>query len=93
MEQELFIVTGSGRYKIDQELVKKYNLKKGSRTPFSGYLVTDRQGDATNEVPLQEGVKDIRDPKEEDDPITMDNGAVLSTAEMLDISQGVDSTI
>jgi hypothetical protein len=86
--EELFIETKEGRLKIDNTIVEKYDLKKGTLSPFSRKPLVDRYGDFTREEPFREEVS----LNQGDDEIEeMENGLLLSTSEMLDIAQGVDS--
>ena len=44
-EQQLFVNIEGNLYKLDPVIVRKYNLKKGSRTPMTGYPIVDAAGD------------------------------------------------
>lgn len=87
---KLFIETeNTGRIPIDDSIVQKYNLHKGSTSPFTGNRIVNQFGDDT--VPEQPPEK--RDLSNHEDEIKdLENGFQLSTSEMLDIAAGVDST-
>jgi len=86
--EELFIKTKEGMQKIDNSIVEKYDLKKGTLSPFSRSTLVNEKGDAKREEPPREVVS----LNQGDDEIEeMENGLLLSTSEMLDIAQGVDS--
>ncbi len=88
--EELFVKTKDGNVKIDDSIVKKYDLKKGTLSPFTQSHIVDKNGDFTREDPPGELVS----LNQGDDEIEeMENGLLLSTSEMLDIAQGVDSDI
>ena len=92
-DQELFVNIEGNLYKLDPVIVRKYNLKKGSRTPMTGYPIVDAAGDGYKKPQEDQEKKAFHNPKEDSDPESLDNGMVLSTAEMIDISQGADSEI
>jgi hypothetical protein len=94
--EKLYLETPLGVRQIDQAIREKYNLKKGTLSPFTCNRIVGSGGDyplmpfgkdlcnrGTGRVPF-EGFKD-------DGVDQMDHGAELSTSEILDISQGVDS--
>ncbi len=94
MQQDLFVTIGNEQYRIDPMLIKKYQLKKGQETPFSKGIITDVKGNAFDgEVLKEQMLKRFNEPKNDDDPPTMENGMTLSTAEMIDVTHGVDSNI
>lgn len=86
--EELYIKTKEGMQKIDNSIVEKYDLKKGTLSPFSRSTLVNENGDAKRE----EQPKEVVSLNQGDDEIDeMENGLLLSTSEMLDIAQGVDS--
>lgn len=87
---ELFIETKNGNIPIDREIVQKYNLKKGTLSPFSGGHIVGKFGDFAPEKP-KDPPKHGPDEKTDDDMIEMDNGMMLTTSEIIDISEGADS--
>lgn len=86
--EELFIETKNGNVKIEDEIIQKYNLKKGYFTPFTHERIVGKNGDFRREdIPLDKGsLNQVDDEIEE-----MENGLMLSQSEMIDIAQGVDS--
>lgn len=86
--EELFVETREGNVKIDDGIVEKYDLKKGTLSPFTQSHIVDKHGDFKREDPPREEVS----LNQGDDEIEeMENGLLLSTSEMLDIAQGADS--
>lgn len=92
--ERLYLKTKGGIVPIDQALVEKYGLKAGMTTPFShGSIVSDSGDDARHTLGAQQ--KDEGEPKGElvNDGISqLDNGLTLSQSEIIDFSQGVDSS-
>lgn len=86
--EELYIETKNGNLRIDDAFIQKYNLKKGTLSPFTRSRIVGKNGDFHRE--------DLSEEKESisqvDDEIKeMENGLMLSQSEMIDIAQGVDS--
>ncbi len=92
---KLFIETENGRIELDDEIIKKYKIKPGTRSPFKGYRIIGANGEYKNEEKANADLSDNKDhnPDEEDGLVEMDNDIVLSTSEMLDIAEGTDSNI
>lgn len=94
MDQNLFVTIENRQYPIDPFLIEKYQLKKGQETPFSKGIITDANGNAKDVEGLKEQMLNkFNEPKKDDDPPGMENGMTLSTAEMIDVTQGTDSVI
>jgi hypothetical protein len=73
---------------IDQNIIEKYSLEKGSLSPFTRNRIVDSTGDYSSVAEKDEK------PESEENRIQMNdlgNPLVLTTAEMIDITQGVDS--
>lgn len=87
---KLYIETENGNMPIDNDITQKYNLQKGTKSPFTGNRIVDRYGDYTVQKPPEER-HDLSN--HEDEIKDMENGFQLSTSEMLDIAEGVDSAI
>lgn len=85
--EELFLETQNGRTRIDPAMVQKFNLKKGSRSPFlSGRIVG-----ANGEYPdLEIQNKDDKLTKRKEN-LESEN-VMLTQSEIIDFSQGADST-
>lgn len=98
--QELFLKTEKGLVPLDDNVVKKYNLKAGKISPFSRMWIVDKDGNVAShghyegtsspkpeEMPEGEGL--------EDDEIIefKETGAILSQSEILDFSEGTDSDL
>jgi hypothetical protein len=88
--KEIYLETKEGRIKIDDRIAQKYDLKKGTVSPFTQNHIVDKSGDFNREDP-PEKIDSIN--QGDDDIKEMENGFLLSTSEMLDIAQGVDSDI
>jgi hypothetical protein len=94
---ELFLETEKGLIPLDKEIIEKYNLSVGRKSPFTRYYVVDKTGKHQfnseketsspdlDEMPAGEGA--------EDDEIVefTDTGAILSQSEIIDFSHGTDS--
>ena len=95
--KKLYIETPSGNIPLDREVIEKYNLQKGMRTPFSRDRIVGKNGEFFIDPSQQEHVRphDIKkvpfDGFPDDGIDTMDNGVELSTSEIIDFAQGVDS--
>lgn len=98
--KELFLNTDQGLVKIEEDVIKKYNLKEGMISPYSRFWIVDKNGITENamfkhetsspdvrEMPAGEGL--------EDDEIVEfgETGAILSQSEILDFSEGTDSNL
>ncbi|MGB8455812.1 MAG: hypothetical protein WCD89_26290 [Anaerocolumna sp.] len=88
--EELFLETKDGNVKIEDSIVNKYDLKKGTVAPFTQNHIVNKEGEFKREDPPEEKFS----LNQGDDEIEeMENGLLLSTSEMIDIAQGVDSDI
>lgn len=87
--EKLFIETENGKLPIDHEIVQKHNLQKGDTTPFTRNRIVDQFGNSTKPEQPEEP-HDLSN--QEDEIEDLENGIQLSTSEMLDIAEGVDST-
>jgi hypothetical protein len=97
---KLFLETEKGNLPIDQGIVDKYHLHKGTRSPFSHDRIIGQNGDYNleltdkEEASLQGIAKDTMEGRRfsTDGTDNMDNGLAMSTSEIIDFSQGVDSS-
>lgn len=94
---KLFLDTDKGLILLDKEIVEKYKLVEGRKSPFTRYYVVGEEGRGKfnpeketsspdpDEMPAGEGA--------EDDEIVefSDTGAILSQSEIIDFSHGTDS--
>lgn len=76
----LFLQTDRGNLPLSPETIKKYNIKKGNKSPFLRYPVVDRFGDATAEPPKKSP------------PVVEESSLTLTTSEIIDFMQGADSS-
>jgi hypothetical protein len=87
--KELYLETKNGNVPIDQAIIEKYNLKKGTMSPFTNSRIVDKDGEFYVDQPTTKKLS-----YQPDDGIAeMDHGLSLSTSEMLDIAAGVDSDV
>lgn len=79
--EELFLKTEYGNLPINGEIVQKYHLKQGEKSPFGGYRITDKNG----------GAQPV--PEHEKPPMVFeDHPQILTTTEVLDFMQASDSS-
>lgn len=86
--EKLYVETKAGNFPIDEKIVEKYDLEKGTRSPFTSNRIVNESGDFTKKIPPKELVSLHQNEDEIDE---MENGLFLSTSEMIDFAQGVDS--
>ncbi|NLY70395.1 MAG: hypothetical protein GX076_01720 [Clostridiales bacterium] len=94
MKELLYLQTQMGNILIEDEIVRKYNIKKGMLSPFTGYRIVDEKGEYTYEPSQQEELlwNDIpRDGFKSDGIDLLDNGFEFSTSEIIDFVHGTDS--
>lgn len=90
---ELYLETENGNIKIDQEVIKKFDLKKGTMSPFTNNRIVGKNGEFFFDSPEKKDLKNNELNKgPEDGVVELDNGLILSTAEIIDISEGADSS-
>ncbi len=92
----IYLETSSGIMQIDPAIKKKYNLKKGTLSPFTCSRIVGTTGDYPlmpfGEDLSKRGMRKIPFEGFKDDGIDQtEHGAEFSTSEILDISEGVDS--
>ncbi len=58
---ELFIEVGNKKEPIQQDIIEKYHLKKGIKSPFSGTAIVDRNGDATAQYTEHARITDVEE--------------------------------
>ena len=68
---------------MDLNLIEKYNLKAGDRSPDNRYKIVDEYG---NEV-KQDDDKEVKYNRDE----LMSDGQIFRASEVLDLAEGVDS--
>ena len=81
---ELFLATEHGKIPIDENMQKKYNLKKGTKSPFTDNMIVDQNGDATPEQKHEKPELQLNDENNQDSQL-------FSVSEKIDIAQGADS--
>ncbi len=90
--KELKIETEYGAFPIDQKITEKYDLKSGIRSPFTRSRILGKNGEYFQE---ENKVKESEELKigPEDEAAETSDGVKFTTAEILDISAGVDSSV
>ena len=94
--ERLMMETTKGTQPIDLDMVEKYDLHKGTHSPFTNRRIIGEGGDFPD-IPFQdmEPIPSMDDlPKDgfpDDEIDTMNHGFEFSTSEMIDFAQGVDS--
>lgn len=78
--EELFIVSENGNIPINNDIIEKYGVRKGTKTPFTDRLIVDKFGDGTVERSEE---KTLLSPDR--------NSRIFTAAESIDIAQGADS--
>ena len=93
--KEWYLETKNGNILLDHSIIKKYNLRMGTLSPFTGNRIVGRHGRFDLEpIDNQHGLDEIPEKGFKRDGIfQMDNGFELSTSEIIDISQGEDSDV
>ncbi len=81
--KKLFIKTENAMLPLDLNLIEKYNLKAGDRSPDNRYKIVDEYG---NEV-KQDDDKEVKYNRDE----LMSDGQIFRASEVLDLAEGVDS--
>lgn len=90
--EELYLETKNGNIQIHQDMIKKFDLKKGTMSPFTNNRIVGKNGDYNSEIAIDKGAaKQSLDEKPEDGIVEMDDGSTLSTSEIIDLSNGADS--
>ncbi len=88
--ENLYILINNNYDLIDEKIVEKYELTKGTLSPYTRSPIVNEQGEYYKENKENEEEKpDLSNP--DDGVDEMENGLSLSTSEILDIAQGVDS--
>ncbi len=82
--EKLYIEIDNQRIPISEDIIEKYNLKKGMYTPYTKSRIVDENGD----FPMPEK-NDKDEPIISEDEVILDN-TDLTTSEIIDFSQGVD---
>lgn len=91
--EELFIETQKGNMPIEEREIEKLNLKMGTLSPFTRSRIVGKNG----EYPILTAEKEEKSDnlglhKHEDGTVEIEDGVLFTTSEMIDLSQGVDSS-
>lgn len=98
--EKLFLETKNGTVPIEQSAIKKYDLHKGTKSPFTQDKIVDEKGEyilepsdgEENEKSIRQDFNNMPYQGIEGDGVDqMENGFQMSTSEIIDFSQGVDS--
>lgn len=82
--EELYIETTSGKIPLENAVIKKYRLHPGMLSPFTRSRIIGKNG----EFPVNENRKYMG--TNIDGP---ENDAILTQSEILDFTQGADSSV
>lgn len=90
----LYIDMRGDRVALDPAVIKKYNVRAGTLSPFSRCPVVDARGRMPPRQPEPAARLDEQPPGERLDGIAqLDMGLELKTSEIIDFAQGADSNI
>lgn len=87
--------TTHGSYPIDPRIAEKYHLRLGMESPFTHSAIVDPAGNAgpAEEDPPKRELQQGHIGELANDGVTqIENGITLSQSEIIDFSQGVDSS-
>jgi hypothetical protein len=88
---QLYLETKNGPLPIEKRLAEKYELKKGTRAPFSGGRIVGENGDFTRDpADDPEGKRLSEEVKKEAERTIPD--VVLTPSEIIDLAHGEDSS-
>jgi hypothetical protein len=90
--EKLYLKTKAGIVPIDPSIVEKYDLKPGMTSPFSHSNIVDGNGEATAKEEEQQPEGEPKGELVNDGISQLENGITLSQSEIIDFSQGVDSS-
>jgi hypothetical protein len=85
--ENLYIETLNGNIQIPRDIVESQRLEKGMLTPFTRFRIVGENGD----FPQRQVRGNQKDLLNEDSEAT--ENVMLSTSEIIDFSQGMDSHI
>jgi hypothetical protein len=88
--EELFIETKDGNIPIDPAIVKRFNLEKGTWSPFTRSRIVGKNGEFPEEKDSKNNGKNIK--AEDTAAETQNGGVVLTTSEVIDFAHGEDSS-
>lgn len=90
---KLYIKTQDGNVPIDDSVASKYHLEAGGETPFLHEMIVDANGRAPAPEPEKKREKGEKEGELMNDEISqLENGITLSQSEIIDFSQGTDSS-
>ncbi|MGI6728188.1 MAG: hypothetical protein ACOX4P_06545 [Anaerovoracaceae bacterium] len=95
--KELYIETKDGYIPIDKNIIEKYDLVEGIRSPFTDNRIIDKKGSFHSGRQESEDFTELEwkeispDGFPSDEVDQMNHGFEMSTSEMIDFAQGVDS--
>ena len=90
--EELYLETNNGNILIDQNIAKKLNLKKGTMSPFTNNRIVGKNGEYISETVTDKDTEKHGLDGKEDGIVEMEDGFMVSTSEIIDISHGTDSS-
>lgn len=87
---KLYMEIGDRRVPISDEIAQKYKLKKGTYSPYTGYRIVDENGGFPVPENKTKDQYELQEANKARESIAQEN-MDLSTSEIIDFSQGVDS--
>ena len=87
---ELKLETPGGQLPIDRNIAKKYELRQGTRSPFTGKRILGKNGSFQKPPHRMQKNTDLRHPPETGVMETED-GLLMTTSEIIDFASGADS--
>lgn len=90
--EELRIETAAGNFLLPGDLILKYGLKKGFRSPFTDGRITGINGEYPRLGPEKEVEEDaFKKHSEEEIGVKAEDGIMLTASERIDFALGTDS--
>ena len=89
--ENLYIETNNGNIPIDKNVQKKYNLEKGTITPFTGERIVGENGDFKKGKYNEDEKKTLDNIVKEEGVVENEDGVMMTQAEIIDFSHGADS--
>jgi hypothetical protein len=91
--EKLYIETDSGNLPIDPGVAERLKLEKGTFSPFTNRRIIGERGDFPKETPAEKGPKNSEAAlKLNEEGFEPTENIQFSTAEILDLARGVDSS-
>ena len=89
--EKLYIETKNGNVPIDPEIAKKFNLEKGTLSPFTRSRIVGKDGEFSKETASNKAAQNHDHPPKSDDGVAETENVKFSTSEIIDLAHGEDS--